>query len=166
MGSIRRRTIGIGYSIKVLGIRYWVFVAVQAIQKESGSYIYPVPLLLKEWHTNKAHVYFDFQQPEVLWFLFSSKPTGVAYLTPWSRANFIELHRNSKYGEMVRNWMKPIRKMIVKYERDRRSMLKESHKQVPSRRIKLTGYQQYLIRKHLKKGNQRRFYKKRNRRRF
>jgi competence CoiA-like predicted nuclease len=112
--------------------------------------------LLKEWHTNKSHVFFDFQKPEVIWFLFSSKPTGVAYLTRFSRAEFIELHRNNKYGEMVRNWMKPIRKVIAKYERNRLSMLEELHKQVPtSRGIRATGFQKYLIRKRLKKGPRR-----------
>ena len=113
--------------------------------------------LLKEWHTNKAHVYFDFQQPEVLWFLFHSKPTGVAYLTPFPRAEFIKLHRNNKYGEFVRNSMKPVRKLIAKYERDRRSNIQNY------RTIRLPVFGRPIA---YKKSNRRRFYKKRNRRRF
>ncbi len=112
--------------------------------------------LLKEWHTGKSHVFFDFQKPEVLWFLFPSNPTGVAYLTPFSRAEFIDRHRNNKYVEMARNWMKPIRKVIAKYERDRLSMLEELLKQAQkSGGKRASGFQKYLNRKRLKYGPRR-----------
>jgi len=107
--------------------------------------------LLKEWHNAKSHVFFDFQKPEVLWFLFSSKPTGVAYLLLFSRANIIELLRNNKYGEMVRNHMKPIREEIAKYERERALYYKELRRLSPkSGGTRTPGFQKYLNRKRLK----------------
>lgn len=69
--------------------------------------------LLKEWHDSNALVFFDFQgendtEQSMLWFLFPKMPSGDAFLSPFSRVSFIELHNNNKFDELVKNTIVPI----------------------------------------------------------
>ena len=75
--------------------------------------------LLKEWHDSNALIFFDFQEmsdtnQSILWFLFPKTPSGDAYLSPFSRVNFIELHNNNKFDELVRNTILPINKELAR----------------------------------------------------
>jgi len=77
--------------------------------------------LLKEWHNNSL-VFFDFGEAEnaeqsILWFLFPKTPSSSAYLSPFSRANFVEIFKNDIFGEMYKNNILPIHTEIVNGER-------------------------------------------------
>jgi hypothetical protein len=73
--------------------------------------------LLKEWHDSNALVFFDFQEEKDteqsdLWFLFPNTSYGRAYLSPFSRVKFIELHNSNKFDELVQNIILPIHKEL------------------------------------------------------
>lgn len=74
--------------------------------------------LLKEWHDSNALVFFDFQEANEtkqskLWFLFPKISTAEVYLSTFSREDFVELHNNNKFDEIVRNIILPIRKILA-----------------------------------------------------
>jgi hypothetical protein len=117
--------------------------------------------LLKEWHGSNTLVFFDFQEAKelkqsMLWFLFPKISTS-AYLSPFSRINFIELHNNNEFDEIVKNIILPIRDILVNYVQNQRSNIQNT------RTSRSPGYQRHRT---YKKLYRRRFYKKRNRRRF
>ena len=77
--------------------------------------------LLKEWHHNSALVFFDFRdatdaEQSNLWFLFPKTSPGKAYLSPFSKANFIEFNNSNKFDELVNNRILPIHKELAKGE--------------------------------------------------
>lgn len=74
--------------------------------------------LLKEWHDSNALVFFDFQEANEtkqskLWFLFPKTSTNEAYLSIFSREDFVELHNNNKFDEIVSNTILPIREILA-----------------------------------------------------
>ena len=94
--------------------------------KESTAVIKELPVrrvlfpeecrLLKEWHDTNALVFFDFQETKetnrsILWFLFHKIATNEAYISPFSRQTFIEMHNGNKFDEMVTNVISPIHKL-------------------------------------------------------
>ncbi len=77
--------------------------------------------LLNEWH-NKSLVFFDFKETKdteqsVLWFLFPKTSSSIAYLSPFSRTNFIELFNNDNFDELFKNTILPILTEIENGER-------------------------------------------------
>lgn len=73
--------------------------------------------LLKEWKDTSALVFFDFaegkdEEQPLLWFLFPNLASGDAYLSPFSRGKFIELHNNNKFDELIENIISPIHKEL------------------------------------------------------
>ena len=75
--------------------------------------------LLKEWHDSYALVFFDFQEEidteqSKLWFLFPKISSSDAYLSPFSRVNFIALHNNNKFDELFQNIILPIHKELAR----------------------------------------------------
>jgi competence protein CoiA len=75
--------------------------------------------LLKEWHGSNALVFFDFQEEKdakqsMLWFLFPKNSSGEAYLSPFSRAKFIELHNKNNFDELVNNIILPILEILAR----------------------------------------------------
>jgi len=74
--------------------------------------------LLKEWNDSNALVFFDFEkvsgtEQSNLWFLFPKISSGDTYLSPFSRVNFIDLHNNNKFDELVQNIILPILKELA-----------------------------------------------------
>jgi len=74
--------------------------------------------LLKEWHDSNALVFFDFQETKetnqsMLWFLFPKIATNEAYISPFSRQKFIEMHNENKFDEIVKNIILPIHKELA-----------------------------------------------------
>jgi len=121
--------------------------------------------LLEEWHNSNALVFFDFQEAKAskqlqLWFLFPKVSNSAAYITPFSRVQFIELLNKNEFEEIVRNAILPDCKKLASYEQ---SLRKVKQKLVYSRPNRLSGFQRH---KPYKKRNRRRFYKKRYRGRF
>lgn len=99
--------------------------------------------LLKEWHDSKALVFFDFQETKetnqsMLWFLFPKIVTDEAYISPFSRQKFIEMHNENKFDEIVRNIILPIRKELADGMQIRRKNIEYGH---PSR---VSGLERYM----------------------
>jgi hypothetical protein len=98
--------------------------------------------LLKEWHNNSL-VFFDFggaeitEQP-ILWFLFPKTALSSAYLSPFSRANFIEIFKNDNFGEIYKNSILPIHTEIVNGER------RQETEYIQNRTNTLTGLDRYM----------------------
>ena len=49
--------------------------------------------LLREWASSGVPIFFDFGGDTVLWWLLSGLAQGVAYVGPYSRPEFIKIHR-------------------------------------------------------------------------
>jgi competence protein CoiA len=60
-------------------------------------------VLLREWASSQAPIFFDFGG-KLLWWLLSKSHDGSAYLAPFSRADFIEIHRGGA-TQMARDSM-------------------------------------------------------------
>lgn len=80
--------------------------------------------LLKEWSDGNALVFFDFQaeidaEQSELWLLIPNMPSGHAYLSPFSRVKFIELHNNNKFDDLVKEEISPLRDLLLEIERSR-----------------------------------------------
>jgi len=54
--------------------------------------------LLREWAGSNAPIFFDLGEMERLWWLCAKSTNGSAYVHPFSRAQFIEWHRNTATG--------------------------------------------------------------------
>ncbi len=81
--------------------------------------------LLREWQDANALVFFDFQGAEeeylpMLWFLFPEITANYAYVSPFSRQNFIEMHNENKFDEIVTNIISPIRQLLISDIQNRR----------------------------------------------
>ncbi len=68
--------------------------------------------LIKEWHTSNARVFLDFQDVDkenqpFIWFLFPRIADNEAHLWPITRAEFIALHKNNKFDEVVEKTIAP-----------------------------------------------------------
>ena len=54
--------------------------------------------LLREWAGSNTPIFFDLGEAELLWWLLGTSTNGLAYLTPYSRAKFIETDRGGAAG--------------------------------------------------------------------
>lgn len=109
--------------------------------------------LLKEWHNNNALVFFDFQESNdtkqsTLWFLFPKISSDEAYLSPFSRVKFIELHNKNKFDKIVTNIILPIHKILASNKQIERKNNAYSH---PNR---ISGFERHMANK---RRRQRRF---------
>jgi hypothetical protein len=98
--------------------------------------------LLTEWHINSL-VFFDFGEAEIteqsiLWFLFPKTASSSAYLSPFSRANFIDIFKNDKFGELFKNNILPIHNEIVNGER------RQQKANIQNRTDVLSGFNRYM----------------------
>lgn len=94
--------------------------------------------LLKEWHNNNSLVFFDFNEAGVteqsmLWFLFPKTHSSSAYLSPFSRASFIQLFNNDNFDNLFQNTILPIHSEISNGERRQQEAGMRSQVLVPSR---------------------------------
>lgn len=75
-------------------------------------------VLLREWAGSDMPVFFDFGGEQVLWWLLKGTPDGSAYVAPFSRSDFIEIHRGGAtqkardFDELV----KDLSKLVSLYE--------------------------------------------------
>ncbi|EAT59176.1 competence protein CoiA [Chlorobium ferrooxidans] len=107
--------------------------------------------LLKEWHDSNALVFFDFQETKEinqskLWFLFPEIATSEAYISPFSKQIFIEMHNENKFEEMVINIILPIRKELMNAMQIRRKNIEYGH---PS---SVSGFERYKANKQRGRG--------------
>jgi len=96
--------------------------------------------LLKEWLNCKVPVFFDFSDlnKSALWFLLPLNIKGEAYLVPFSREEFINVHNANGFDELVTELIPNIRNIIIEHKhyisnRAVNSFLNRSRKR-PSRR--------------------------------
>lgn len=80
--------------------------------------------LLEEWLSSGVPVFFDFQESTELehsriWFLIPKTARDIAYLIPFSRSNFIQLHTNRGFNEITYDIIPKIRNFIIRYEQSR-----------------------------------------------
>jgi hypothetical protein len=106
--------------------------------------------LLKEWLYCSAPVFFDFQEPNelkhsVLWLLFPKISNGEAYLSHFSRNEFIKYHHDERFDEMVKNTILPIRDILASNKRNDRSS------RLYNRSNRLSGFERYMANKRRKK---------------
>ena len=75
--------------------------------------------LLREWVNCKTPVFFEFYElnKSTLWFLLPLNIKGEAYLVPFSREEFINLHNNKGFDELVYKLIPNIRNIITEYKR-------------------------------------------------
>jgi hypothetical protein len=73
--------------------------------------------LLKEWEGDLP-VFFDFGEEQVIWWLLSGGLGGAVYLAPFSRANFIAIHRcgQTQSAQEFDAFVNDIRKLVTDYE--------------------------------------------------
>lgn len=75
-------------------------------------------VLLREWVGSHAPVFFDFGEGQTLWWLLKGSSDGAAYVAPFSRSNFIEIHRGGATQE-ARDFdelVKELGRLIRQYE--------------------------------------------------
>lgn len=81
--------------------------------------------LIKEWHVNNAPVFLDFQDVDtnnqpIIWFLFPMLRSREAYLWPFYKDKFIELHKNNEFDALMENEIIPfITKSVPKRQAQR-----------------------------------------------
>lgn len=91
--------------------------------------------LLKEWGNSNVPVFFDFQESNDLktsrlWFYLPTNSNSLAYFMPYSILNFIELHNNRGFDELVNVLIPGIRNFLYKHEQTK------SQIRIPQPRIK------------------------------
>jgi competence protein CoiA len=94
-------------------------------------------MLLREWAGGNAPIFFDFREPQLLWWLFARSTGGLVFLAPYSRASFIESHRGGGTPEAAREFdefMKDVPKLVADYESHRRTQSSQLLPTLPLRR--------------------------------
>lgn len=101
-------------------------------------------VLLREWADSHAPVFFDFGGEQVLWWLLKGNPDGSAYVTSYSRSDFIEIHRGgaTQKARDFDEFVKEISKLVAQYESAPQA---QPLKQAPLQ--PLQGFRQYLVRR-------------------
>lgn len=74
--------------------------------------------LLREWAGNVAPVFFDFGHEALVWWLLHKSPSNLVYIMPFSRAEFIGIHRVdvSPEADNFDRLVKEIGSLIARYE--------------------------------------------------
>ena len=74
--------------------------------------------LLREWAGNAAPVFFDFGHEALVWWLLHKSPSNLVYIMPFSRAEFIGIHRVdvSPEADNFDRLVKEVGSLIARYE--------------------------------------------------
>lgn len=99
--------------------------------------------LLREWAGSNAPIFFDFGGQQVLWWLLARHHDGLAYVAPFSRADFIEIHRGG-VSQMACDFdvlVKDLGKLVTDYESSLQAQALQR-----ARIQSLQGFQQFLAR--------------------
>lgn len=93
--------------------------------------------LLREWADSPAPVLFDFGG--ALWWLFKGVQGGLAYIGPFPRKEFIEIHCGgpTKKAQDFDEFVGDISKLVSRYESNRRAQIERSQ------RRSMLGFQPY-----------------------
>jgi competence protein CoiA len=87
--------------------------------------------LLSEWKSNTSLVFFDFGNSEDkylsrLWLLFPSLGDGSAYIAPFARDGFLELHRENKFDKFYEEVIVPMMSLLREYRQGRMTRIQPS----------------------------------------
>lgn len=101
-------------------------------------------VLLREWAGSHAPIFFDFGGERVLWWLLDSRPDGQAYVAPFSRTDFIDIHRGraTQMANDFDRFVKDISKLVTDYESHLRAQALKRAPQQP-----LRSFQKHLARR-------------------
>ena len=101
-------------------------------------------VLLREWASSDAPIFFDLGDMQVLWWLFAKSTDGPAYVAPYSRDRFIESHRGgaTEIAREFDEFVKDIPKLVGDYESHFRAQASQRTPTQP-----LQDLQQYLARR-------------------
>jgi hypothetical protein len=74
--------------------------------------------ILREWGSIKAPVFFDFGPGPSLWWLLKCDPEGSAYVAPFARSNFVDIHIGGATQQKsdFESFVIDIGKLISEYE--------------------------------------------------
>ncbi len=99
--------------------------------------------LPREWADSHAPVFFDFGE-KALWWLLSKIPNGPVYVAPFSRTDFIQIHRGgaSQMARDFEEFAKDITKSVADYE-----AYLQAQAQKRARQQFLQGYPQIFTRR-------------------
>jgi competence protein CoiA len=101
-------------------------------------------VLLREWAGSHAPIFFDFGGGQALWWLLAGRPDGPAYVAPFSRAVFIEIHRGgvTQVARDFDEFVKDVNELVAHREAQLRAQeLKRTSLQP------LLGFQRYSPRR-------------------
>ena len=120
--------------------------------------------LIKEWNGSNSLVFFDFNntnmlENSVLWFLFPKVSNGIAYLSHFSKSEFIKCHLEGSFDELVNNIILPIRETLLAYHEENKR-LNRRHE------LNLTYYKLNKQKRIDRQGRRSNFYRRRKKRRF
>jgi hypothetical protein len=79
--------------------------------------------LLQEWADTTAPVFFDFGDDAPLWWLLAKGSNGYAYVAPFSRTDFVAIHRNgsTKIAADFQSLAGELGFLVASYERSLRT---------------------------------------------
>lgn len=88
-------------------------------------------VLLREWASTRAPVFFDFKEASNIWWLLPNSADGKTYITPFSRSEFIRLHRggDTKDIQEFAKFLNDFSKLISSYNAHLR--MQEQHQVLP-----------------------------------
>jgi len=73
--------------------------------------------LVREWADSQAHIFFDFGDEQVLWWVTYARPNGSAYVAQFPRADFIEMHRSAVTQKIpFEEFLKKLGELVTGYE--------------------------------------------------
>jgi competence protein CoiA len=84
-------------------------------------------VLLREWTESPAPIFFDFGEKVLFWLIYKS-PNGPVYVAPYSRNDFIEIHRGgpSQKAHEFEEFVKDSNELFAKYESHLLAKLKKA----------------------------------------
>ncbi len=95
--------------------------------------------LFREWSSTPIPIFFDFHEPQILWYLFPKTPDGNLYVSRFNRSYFLELFLGgAQKAPEIESWFKEIVKIASDF-----SQLQTRSQRQPS---PLPSFQRYLFR--------------------
>jgi hypothetical protein len=79
--------------------------------------------LLREWASSSVPIFFDFGPGPSIWWHLSARTDGSAYVMPFSRSEFIHIHRGgaTQLAQDFDGFVKDLGKLLTDYEAARRA---------------------------------------------
>jgi hypothetical protein len=82
---------------------------------ELPRYAYQCPLI-KDWSDCKVPVFFDLGHDDLMWCIFPRTPKNLQYAFPYTRQNFVSLHKDSLNGKHFSDFIVFLTASIFRHE--------------------------------------------------